>query len=66
MLTVEFKISLLPLARGQRFIFQAQVGKTLTFCEARALAADGDAEPPLVATMAATLMALHDRPGIAH
>jgi uncharacterized protein (TIGR00369 family) len=40
-LTVEFKTSLLAPARGQRFLFQAQVvkpGKTLTFCEARAFA----------------------------
>jgi uncharacterized protein (TIGR00369 family) len=68
-LTVEFKTSLLAPARGQRFIFQAQVlkpGKTLTFCEARALAQDGDAEPRLVASMSATLMAIYDRPGITH
>ena len=66
-LTVEFKISLLAPARGERFLFQAQVvkpGKTLTFCEARALAADGDAGPRLVASMTATLMAIYDRPGI--
>jgi uncharacterized protein (TIGR00369 family) len=68
-LTVEFKTSLLAPARGQRFVFRAQVvkaGRTLTFCEARALAVDGDAEPRLVATMAATLMAVYDRPGITH
>ena len=68
-LTVEFKTSLLAPARGQRFIFRAQVekpGRTLTFCEARALAEDGDAEPRLVASMAATLMAIYDRPGIRH
>jgi len=66
-LTVEFKISLLAPARGQRFLFRAQVvkpGKTLTFCEASASAEDGDAEPRLVATMTATLMAIYDRPGI--
>ena len=66
-LTVEFKISLLAPARGHRFVFQAQVvkpGKTLTFCQARALAKDGNAEPRLVASMAATLMAIYDRPGI--
>jgi uncharacterized protein (TIGR00369 family) len=68
-LTVEFKTSLLAPARGQRFIFQAQVvkpGKTLTFCEAKAFAEDGTAEPRLVASMAATLMAMSDRPGITH
>jgi uncharacterized protein (TIGR00369 family) len=66
-LTVEFKISLLAPARGERFAFQAQVvkpGKTLTFCEARALAHDGSDEPRPVASMAATLMAIYDRPGI--
>jgi uncharacterized protein (TIGR00369 family) len=68
-LTVEFKTSLLSPARGQRFIFQAQVvkpGKTLTFCEAKAFAEDGAAEPRLVASMTATLMAIYDRPGITH
>ena len=68
-LTVEFKISLLAPARGQRFIFRAQVvkpGKTLTFCEARAFAEDDTAEPRLVVSMAATLMAIYDRPGITH
>ena len=68
-LTVEFKTSLLAPARGQRFIFQAQVvkpGKTLTFCEARAFAEDGTSEPRLVASMAATLMAIFDRPVITH
>ena len=67
LLTVEFKISLLAPAQGQRFIFRAQVvkpGKTLTFCEASASAEDGGAEPRLVATMTATLMAIYDRPGI--
>ena|ERR1700722_2514649 len=68
-LTVEFKTSLIAPAQGQRFIFQAHVmkpGKMLTFCEARALAKDGDAEPRLVASMTATLMAIYDRPGITH
>ena len=66
-LTVEFKSNLLAPARGQRFLFQAQVvkpGKTLTFCEARAFAQDGSAEPRLVASMTATLIAIYDRPGI--
>jgi uncharacterized protein (TIGR00369 family) len=66
-LTVEFKTNLLAPARGQRFLFQAQVvkpGKSLTFCEARALAEDGNADPRLVATMTATLMAIYDRPEI--
>jgi uncharacterized protein (TIGR00369 family) len=68
-LTVEFKISLMAPAQGRRFIFQARVvkpGKTLSFCEATALAIDGDAEPRPVASMTATLMAIYDRPGIKH
>ncbi len=66
-LTVEFKTNLLAPAQGERFIFQAHVvkpGKTLTFCEAKALALDGKADPRPVATMSATLMAIYDRPGI--
>jgi uncharacterized protein (TIGR00369 family) len=68
-LTVEFKISLMAPAQGRRFVFQARVvkpGKTLSFCEATALAIDGDAEPRPVASMTATLMAIYDRPGIKH
>lgn len=68
-LTVEFKTNFLAPAQGQLFFFRAQVvkpGKTLTFCEARAFAKDGDTEPRLVASMTATLMAIYDRPGITH
>jgi uncharacterized protein (TIGR00369 family) len=63
-LTVEFKTSLMAPAQAQRFVFQAHVvkpGKTLTFCEAKALAIDGDSEPRLVASMTATMMAIYDR-----
>ncbi len=59
-LTVEFKTSLLAPARGERFIFEAEVvkpGRTLTFCEARAFA-ERDGARMLVATMTGTLMAL--------
>jgi uncharacterized protein (TIGR00369 family) len=62
-LTVEFKTSLLAPARGERFIFKAEVvkpGHTLTFCEAKAFAEHGGATT-LVATMAGTLMALMRR-----
>ena len=41
-LTVEFKTNLLAPAKGERFLFRAQVikpGRTLTVCEARAVAA---------------------------
>jgi uncharacterized protein (TIGR00369 family) len=59
-LTVEFKTSLLAPARGERFVFMAEVvkpGRTLTFCEAKAFA-ERDGATTLVATMTGTLMAL--------
>jgi uncharacterized protein (TIGR00369 family) len=62
-LTVEFKTNLLAPARGERFFFRANVvkpGRTLTFCEARAFAAEDDREI-LVATMTGTLMAMLPR-----
>jgi uncharacterized protein (TIGR00369 family) len=43
-LTVEFKLNLLAPARGDRFVFQAEVvkpGRTLTVCEAQAFAVSG-------------------------
>ncbi|QOZ74721.1 thioesterase [Bradyrhizobium sp. CCBAU 53351] len=62
-LTVEFKTTLLAPARGERFVFKAEVvkpGRTLTFCEARAFAEhDGKTTP--IATMTATLMAMLPR-----
>jgi uncharacterized protein (TIGR00369 family) len=66
-LTVEFKTNLLAPAKGERFIFRAHVvksGRTLTICEARAMALDGSKEK-LVATMTGTLMALAGRQDIA-
>ncbi len=65
-LTVEFKTSLLAPAKGERFVFRAKVikpGRTLTFCEAQALALEGWKER-LVATMTGTLMAVVGREGI--
>jgi uncharacterized protein (TIGR00369 family) len=62
-LTVEFKTSLLAPARGERFIFKAEVvkpGRTLTFCEAKAFA-ERDGTAALVATMTGTLMAISRR-----
>jgi uncharacterized protein (TIGR00369 family) len=62
-LTVEFKTNLLAPAKGERFIFRAEVikpGRTLTICEARALALEGSKEK-LVATMTGTLMAVIGR-----
>jgi uncharacterized protein (TIGR00369 family) len=66
-LTVEFKINLLAPANGERFLFRGRVikpGRTLTVCEAQALALAGGAEERLVATMIGTLMALFDRNGL--
>ena len=63
-LTVEFKTNLLAPARGERFVFRAEVikpGRTLTVCEARAFAFCEGAES-LIATMTGTLMALPRQP----
>ena len=60
-LTVEFKTNLIAPARGERFLFRAQVvkpGRTLTVCEARAVAAHDET---LIATMTGTLMAITPR-----
>jgi uncharacterized protein (TIGR00369 family) len=67
-LTVEFKTNLLAPAKGDRFVFRAHVikpGRTLTICEARALALEGSKEK-LIATMTGTLMALTGRQDITH
>jgi len=66
-LTVEFKINLLAPAKGERFVFRANVvkpGRTLTFCEARAFALDEGGAERLVASMTGTLMAVFDRSGV--
>lgn len=60
-LTVEFKTSLLAPAAGERFRFEGRVvkpGKTLMFCEGRALAFDNGGDSKLIATMSATMMAV--------
>jgi len=62
-LTVEFKTTLLAPARGERFVFKAEVvkpGRTLTFCEASAFA-EHEGKTTLIATMTATLMAMLPR-----
>jgi uncharacterized protein (TIGR00369 family) len=59
-LTVEFKTNLLAPAKGERFLFRAEVvkpGRTLTVCDARAFAEHQGVEI-LVATMTGTLMAM--------
>ncbi len=68
-LTVEFKTNLLAPAKGEQFLFRGQVvkaGRTLTICEAQALALTAGARDRLIATMTGTLMALFDRQGLAH
>ena len=72
-LTVEFKTNLLAPAKGERFLFRAQVvkpGRTLTVCEGRAFALENGAQTGsqerLVASMSGTLVALYDRPNIDH
>ena len=60
-LTVEFKTNLIAPASGERFLFRAEVikpGRTLTVCEARAVAAHDDT---LIATMTGTLIAITPR-----
>jgi acyl-coenzyme A thioesterase PaaI-like protein len=62
-LTVEFKTTLIAPAKGDRFIFRANVvkaGRTLTFCEGRAFGVTNN-EERLIATMSGTLFALIER-----
>src|SRR5262249_55491611 len=66
-LTVEFKVNLLAPAKGERFLFRARVlkpGRTLSVCEAQAVAIVGGQER-LIASMTATVMAVCDRAGVA-
>ena len=65
-LTVEYKINFLAPAKGEDFIFRAEVvkpGRTLTLCESRAFAITAG-EEKLIATMSGTMMAIFDREGI--
>jgi acyl-coenzyme A thioesterase PaaI-like protein len=67
-LTVEFKTTLLAPARGERFVFKAEVnkpGRILTFCEAKAVA-DHEGKTTLIATMTGTLMAMLPRVAASH
>jgi uncharacterized protein (TIGR00369 family) len=66
-LTVEFKTNLLAPAKGERFVFRGRVvkpGRTVTVCEAQALALADGSDERLIATMTGTLMALFDRQDI--
>jgi uncharacterized protein (TIGR00369 family) len=56
-LSVEFKISLLAPARGQRFVARAKViraGRRLSFCTAEVVAVDGSDEQ-VIAVMLSTM-----------
>lgn len=62
-LSVEFKVSLLRPAAGERLIARGKVekaGKTITFCRGEAFALQHGIET-LVATMTTTVMALPER-----
>ncbi len=62
-LTVEYKISLLRPAQGERFVARARVvraGKTLTVCAGDVYALVGTAEK-VIATMLATVAAVPER-----
>ncbi|MDA4845898.1 PaaI family thioesterase [Hoeflea poritis] len=66
-LTIEFKINLLSPARGERFIFRAEVtkpGSTITVADGKAFALREDGTEKLVATMTGTMMAVTGREGI--
>lgn len=65
-LSVEFKSNFLSPAKGDHFLFRAEVvkaGRTITVAEAAAFAVNDDNEK-LIATMTATLMAVRDRPDV--
>lgn len=63
-LTVEYKISLLAPARGQRFVGRGHVekaGRTLSTVRAEVLAFDGPGEPVTIALALVTIMCLQGR-----
>lgn len=66
-LTIEFKINLLSPARGECFLFRAEVtkpGSTITVADGKAFAVGDDGTEKLVATMTGTMMAVTGREGI--
>ena len=68
-LTIEFKITLMAPAEGQRFRMVGQVlkpGRTVTFTEGQAWAVDAQGGEKLIATLVATLMTVTGREGIRH
>lgn len=67
-LTVEFKISFLAPATGERFRFAGRVrraGRTVTFVDGAAVAVDAGRERT-IATMQATMMTVRDRDDVRH
>lgn len=66
-LTVEYKVNLLAPASGAYFVARGRVtkpGRTITVCTGDVYAYQ-DGQEKLVATMMATMMAIHEREGIA-
>jgi uncharacterized protein (TIGR00369 family) len=67
-LSIEYKVSFVAPAKGQRFRVVGRVvkpGRTITFSEAHAYALD-DGREKLVATMTSTLMAIAGRDDVKH
>ncbi len=67
-LTIEYKINLLAPAKGQTFRMRGQVvkpGRTISVVDGQAYAVEEGREK-LIATMTATVMSVHDRPGVHH
>lgn len=64
-LSVEFKVNLLQPAKGTLFVARGEVvkyGRTITVCSGEMYTAED--EPKLIATMSATMMTVHGRPGM--
>jgi len=65
-LSVEFKVNLLSPAKGERFIARGEVvrpGRTISVARGEVVATQDGGEKT-IAAMQATIMAVHDRPGI--
>ena len=65
-LTIEFKLNLMAPAAGERMIARGRVtkpGRTINVC-AGDVFAEQDGREKLVATMLATVMTIHNRPGV--
>jgi len=65
-LSVEFKVNLLSPAKGERFVARGEVvrpGRTISVARGEVVAKQ-DGSEKTIAAMQATIMAVHDRPGI--